>query len=78
MYPLLAKGHDRREVNHLTDLESYSCEYGEDIVEPVVMAAALNVDEPEEEVESEEEDMVLTQTDESESDASEATSASSI
>lgn len=78
MYPLLAKGYDRREVNHLTDLESYGCEYGEEIVKPTVLAAALNGDEPEEEAAPEEEETVVTQTDEEATDALEATNASSI
>ncbi len=40
MYRLLAKGRERREVSKLTDLESFGCEYGEDTIEPTVLAAA--------------------------------------
>lgn len=43
MYPRLARGFDRRSINHLEDLEAYSCEYGDDIVKPSVMLAALEV-----------------------------------
>lgn len=43
MYPRLARGFDRREISELEDLEAYSCEYGDDIVKPSVMLAALEV-----------------------------------
>lgn len=42
MHPTLSKGEMRREISHLKDLQSYSCEYGESIVKPQVMAAALS------------------------------------
>lgn len=41
MYPRLAKNVNRRDVKHLSDLESYACEYGDQIVKPKVLAAAL-------------------------------------
>jgi len=41
MYPRLARGFDRRSVDHLKDLEAFSCEYGDSIVEPSVMLAAI-------------------------------------
>lgn len=46
MYPLLSKGYDRREIEHISDLESYGCEYGESIVRPEVLTAALKNEEP--------------------------------
>ena len=56
MYPLLSKGYDRRDIKHISDLESYGCEYGDDIVRPAVLAAALKGEEqPELELEVEEE-----------------------
>jgi len=42
IYPLLSKGYDRRDIEHISDLQSYGCEYGEDIVKPEVLTAALN------------------------------------
>ena len=46
MYPLLSKGYDRRDIHHISDLESYGCEYGEKIVRPEVLTAALKNEEP--------------------------------
>lgn len=43
MYPRLARGFDRRSINHLEDLKAYSCEYGESMVKPSVMLAAIEV-----------------------------------
>lgn len=71
MYPLLAKGMERREVSELNDLESYTCEYGDDIVRPAVLAAALGGDtviaeeeQPVVEAEEEGSEEGVTQTDE--------------
>ncbi len=50
MYPLLAKGRDRRKIEALSDLESYSCEYGNEIIKPQVMAAAQTGDVQTEEI----------------------------
>lgn len=63
MYHALGKGTDRRDVALLSDLESFSCEYGESSVKPEVWALARG----EEAVEDEESD-----------DEGEATSASSL
>lgn len=40
MYPRLSKNFDRRDIRHISDLESYACEYGQQIVKPKVLAAA--------------------------------------
>lgn len=45
MYPRLSKGDDRRQISLLSDLQSYTCEYGEDSVKPTVMAAAAKEEE---------------------------------
>lgn len=78
MYPLLRKGYDRRAITHLGDLQSYSCEYGEGIVNPVVMAAALTGDEIEIVIEEGDADDVVTQIDEGQSGLDDATAASLV
>ncbi len=66
MYPLLAQGAERRQVTELTDLESYTCEYGADILEPKVLAAALNpIDEETVVVEEEPEESEAAEDEES-------------
>ena len=45
MFPFLSKGTDRRQITALSDLESYACEYGESIVRPDVLAAAIRNEE---------------------------------
>ncbi len=46
MYPRLPRGYDRRGVQALSDLKSYSCEYGQGIVKLVALADALDGGEP--------------------------------
>ncbi len=75
MYPRLSKGYDRRKVKALSDLKSYRCEYGDNIIKPAVLAAALSSDE--EEVMSEDSG-TLTQIDEEEGGAVDLTKISPI
>ena len=42
MYARLRRGYDRREIDHLGDLESFGCEYGEEVVNQDSVMALIN------------------------------------